>query len=147
VAGFVEGAHRVGLGAGLVVAIAAALVLSSTATSWMGLHQIFGAFLLGAVMPWAGAATLRVRVLPHIPALALLVNTRGLTELVVLAVGLQIGLLDQRLYSLMVLMALVTTLMPGLLLPLVYPRWRAARDREPREAAAFAPLLGKESMP
>ncbi|UWP80193.1 cation:proton antiporter [Dactylosporangium fulvum] len=200
---------RVSLGAGLVVAIAAALVLSSTATSWMGLHQIFGAFLLGAVMPRAGAATLRARVLPwieridrtvllppffvvagfavdlsgmdgrelgllllillvaiggkmsgafgaarlarvstrHSAALALLVNTRGLTELIVLAVGLQIGLLDQRLYSLMVLMALVTTLMPGLLLPFVYPRWRAARDREPRAVAAFAPLLEKEKMP
>jgi Kef-type K+ transport system membrane component KefB len=32
------------------------------------------------------------------------------------------------------------------LLPLVYPRWRVARDREPRAVAAFAPLLGKESM-
>jgi hypothetical protein len=28
-----------------------------------------------------------------------------------------------------------------------FVRARAARDREPREAAAFAPLLGKESMP
>ncbi|MFY1671054.1 cation:proton antiporter [Plantactinospora sp. WMMB334] len=199
---------RMSLRAGLLLTIVAALVLSSTATSWMGLHHIFGAFLLGAVMPRAGAPTLRARVLPwiervdrrvllppffvvagfavnlsamdgqgvgllllillvavggkmsgvfgaarlagvtsrHSAALALLVNTRGLTELIVLSVGFQIGLLDQRLYSLMVLMALVTTLMPGLLLPLVYPRSRASRDRRPRAAAASAPLLEKESM-
>ena len=42
-------------------------------------------------------------------ALAALVNTRGLTELVILTVGLQSGVLDKELYSLMVVMALVTT--------------------------------------
>jgi Kef-type K+ transport system membrane component KefB len=102
---------------------------------------------IGGKMSDAFGAARLVRVSTrHSAALALLVNTRGLTELIVLAVGLQIGLLDQRLYSLMVLTALVTTLMPGLLLPVVYPRWRVARDREPRAVAAFAPLLGKESM-
>ncbi|WP_405653115.1 cation:proton antiporter [Streptomyces sp. RK9] len=45
--------------------------------------------------------------------LAALMNTRGLTELVILGVGLQLGLLDQSLYSLMVVMALVTTAMTG----------------------------------
>jgi Sodium/hydrogen exchanger family. len=82
----------------------------------------------------------------HSATLALLVNTRGLTELIVLAVGLQIGLLDQRLYSLMVVMAMVTTLMPGLLLPFIYPRWRAVQDREPRQATSGESLLRKESM-
>jgi Kef-type K+ transport system membrane component KefB len=192
-----------------VALVLVAVLLSAVATEFIGIHAIFGAFLLGAIMPRTGADALRARVLPwidrisrtvllppffvvagfavnlsgmdgralgllllillvaiggkmtgafgaarlarvstrHSAALALLVNTRGLTELIVLSVGLQIGLLDQRLYSLMVLMALVTTLMPGLLLPFVYPRWRAAQDREPRAAAAFAPLLEKESMP
>ena len=41
---------------------------------------------------------------------------------------------------------LVTTLTPGLL-PFVYPRRRAARDREPRAVAPPVPLLQKESMP
>lgn len=49
--------------------------------------------------------------MPSRTALAALMNTRGLTELVILGVGLQLGLLDQRLYSLMVLMAVLTTLM------------------------------------
>lgn len=54
-------------------------------------------------------------------ALAVLINTRGLTELIILTVGLQLGLLDGRLYSLMVVMALVTTAMTGPLLQLLYP--------------------------
>ncbi|MFF8958395.1 cation:proton antiporter [Streptomyces sp. NPDC014894] len=51
--------------------------------------------------------------------LAALMNTRGLTELVILGVGLQLGLLDGSLYSLMVVMALVTTAMTGPLLTLI----------------------------
>lgn len=49
-------------------------------------------------------------------ALATLMNTRGLTELIVLNVGLQLGFLDKGLYSLMVVMAVVTTAMAGPLL-------------------------------
>jgi Kef-type K+ transport system membrane component KefB len=50
--------------------------------------------------------------------LAILMNTRGLTELIILMVGLQLGLLDTGLYSLMVVMAVVTTAMAGPLLRL-----------------------------
>jgi Kef-type K+ transport system membrane component KefB len=57
--------------------------------------------------------------------LAILMNTRGLTELVLLSVGQQIGVLDNRLYSLMVVMAVVTTAMTGPLL-----RWLAGEDAE-----------------
>ena len=42
-----------------------------------------------------------------------LMNARGLVELVVLAVGLRAGLIDERFFSVMVLMALVTTLATG----------------------------------
>ncbi|MCW2899633.1 MAG: sodium/hydrogen exchanger [Streptosporangiaceae bacterium] len=48
--------------------------------------------------------------------LATLMNTRGLTELVVLGVGLQVGILDKGLYSQMVIMAIVTTGMAGIIL-------------------------------
>ncbi|GIJ81419.1 hypothetical protein Xph01_58510 [Micromonospora phaseoli] len=54
-------------------------------------------------------------------ALAVLMNTRGLTELIILAVGLELGMLDSQLYSSMVVMALVTTAMAGPLLQLLYP--------------------------
>jgi Kef-type K+ transport system membrane component KefB len=51
--------------------------------------------------------------------LAVLMNTRGLTELIVLSIGIQLGVLDNYLYSLMVVMALVTTAMGGPLLRLL----------------------------
>ncbi|WP_020139876.1 cation:proton antiporter [Streptomyces sp. 351MFTsu5.1] len=70
--------------------------------------------------------------------LATLVNTRGLTELIILTAGLQLGLLDQRLYSLMVLMAVLTTVMAGPVLRALYPPRLAARDRA--RAAAGEPL-------
>jgi Kef-type K+ transport system membrane component KefB len=62
--------------------------------------------------------------------LATLMNTRGLTEIVVLTVGLQVGILSPELYSLMVLMAMITTMMAGPILLLVYPTWRVRRDLE-----------------
>lgn len=54
-------------------------------------------------------------------ALATLMNTRGLTELIVLSVGQQLGVLDGKLYSLMVAMAVLTTVMTGPLLRLIWP--------------------------
>ncbi|MFI1582571.1 cation:proton antiporter [Embleya sp. NPDC020630] len=45
-----------------------------------------------------------------------LLNARGLTELVILNVGLGLGVLDTRMFTAMVIMALVTTLMTGPLL-------------------------------
>ena len=44
-------------------------------------------------------------------SLGVLLNTRGLVELVVLNVGLDLGILTPALFSMMVVMALVTTLM------------------------------------
>jgi Kef-type K+ transport system membrane component KefB len=60
--------------------------------------------------------------------IATLMNTRGLTELVILGVGLQLRLLPPPLYSLMVVMALVTTAMSGPLLKLIYPDRIMQRD-------------------
>jgi Kef-type K+ transport system membrane component KefB len=61
-------------------------------------------------------------------ALASLMNTRGLTELVILAIGLQLSILSQNLYSLMVVMAVVTTAMAGPLLRVIYPPKIMERD-------------------
>jgi Kef-type K+ transport system membrane component KefB len=60
--------------------------------------------------------------------LATLMNTRGLTELIILTAGLQLGVLDERLYSLMVVMAVVTTAMAGPLLAVLRPRTLADQD-------------------
>ncbi|MEV4944181.1 cation:proton antiporter [Streptomyces sp. NPDC053755] len=166
-------------GARLVLVVAGVL-LSSYATSWIGIHAIFGAFAFGLVMPRPEEPRLRRRLaaplektssllLPVffvltglsvdigdlgatgflalllvltaavvgkyagavIPArlsgmswrdagaFGTLMNTRGLTELVILGVGRELGLIGPQLFTMMVLMALVTTAMAGPLLRLL----------------------------
>jgi Kef-type K+ transport system membrane component KefB len=53
-------------------------------------------------------------------AIGILMNTRGLIELVILNIGLDIGVLTRPLFSMMVVMAVGTTLMTTPLLSLVY---------------------------
>ena len=72
----------------------------------------------------------------HASILAALVNARGVTELVVLTVGLQLGLIGPDLYSLMVVMAFATTAMTGVLLRLLHAAGETGRDVTARSAAA-----------
>jgi len=149
-----------------------AVLLSAVATEFIGIHAIFGAFLLGAIIPHhsrvAAHATeriadiVRVMLLPVFfayiglrteiglvsgpadwlicaliiavatagkfggttiaaklvgldwrdsAALGILMNTRGLVELIVLNIGLDLGVLTPRLFTMLVIMALVTTMM------------------------------------
>jgi Kef-type K+ transport system membrane component KefB len=53
--------------------------------------------------------------------LGVLMNTRGLMELIVLNVGLDLGVISPALFTMMVVMALVTTAMTGPLLALLPP--------------------------
>ncbi|PPK65021.1 cation:proton antiporter [Actinokineospora auranticolor] len=102
-----------------------ALVLVAAVTGKLG-----GAFAAARLngMPTREAAGLGV-----------LMNTRGLTELIILSVGLRLGMLDQRLYSVMVVMAIVTTAMAGPLLRLLdLPTDPPAPVHRPRTAAAAA---------
>jgi len=72
-------------------------------------------------------------------AVGALMNTRGLTELVVLTIGRDAGVIDDKLYTMLVIMAVVTTAMAGPLLKLVYPdRWldRDIADAERRRTSA-----------
>jgi Kef-type K+ transport system membrane component KefB len=71
-------------------------------------------------------------------AIATLMNTRGLTELVILGVGLQLHILTKPLYTLMVVMALVTTAMSGPLLRWIYPDRVMERDRAAADRALLA---------
>ncbi|MBK6670993.1 MAG: cation:proton antiporter [Actinobacteria bacterium] len=48
--------------------------------------------------------------------LGVLLNTRGLTEIVMLSVGLDLGIIDETVFTIMVVMALVTTFAAGPLL-------------------------------
>jgi K+:H+ antiporter len=51
--------------------------------------------------------------------IAVLLNTRGLTELIALNVGLSVGVIDRQIFSVLVLMALTTTLATAPLLRLI----------------------------
>lgn len=54
-------------------------------------------------------------------AIGVLMNTRGLVELVILTVGLQFNVINDKVFAIMVVMALVTTFMTTPLLHWVYP--------------------------
>jgi len=160
-----------GLTPGIVGCVFAAVLLSALATEAIGIHAIFGAFLLGAVVPHESAIAQGLRnkmedlvtvlLLPAFFAftglrtqiglisgleqwlicgliilaatagkvggtflaarltslswresagLAVLMNTRGLMELIILNVGLDLKIISPTLFAMMVLMALVTTL-------------------------------------
>jgi Kef-type K+ transport system membrane component KefB len=63
----------------------------------------------------------------HALALGALMNARGLTELIIVNIGLAAGIIAPPLFSMLVLMAIVTTLMASPLFEWVYGR--AARRR------------------
>jgi hypothetical protein len=72
-------------------------------------------------------------------------NTRGLTEIVILQVGLQLGVLSPTMFTLMVLMALITTAMTGPLMRRIYPDRVLDRELAALEAAEQAGLGGPAS--
>jgi Kef-type K+ transport system membrane component KefB len=79
-------------------------------------------------MPWREAG-----------AVGVLMNTRGLMELVILNVGLDIGVISPALFTMMVIMALATTFMTSPLLAWIYPpRVQRADAEVPRGAVAGA---------
>jgi Kef-type K+ transport system membrane component KefB len=58
--------------------------------------------------------------------LGTLMNTRGLMELIVLNIGLDLGIFSQRLFTMFVIMALVTTILTGPLLNFIRSRQNTA---------------------
>jgi Kef-type K+ transport system membrane component KefB len=167
------------LGPADLALVVAGILASAFATAAIGVHEIFGAFLLGAVFPrgpLADQVRARLEVVAVIllpvffvttglnvdvggigmegvwqlvlillvacagkvlgaglgarsqglaaresVALGVLMNTRGLTELVVLNIGRELGVLDGPLFTLLVVMAVVTTVATSPLLGLVRP--------------------------
>jgi Kef-type K+ transport system membrane component KefB len=67
-------------------------------------------------------------------AIGVLMNARGLMELIILNIGLQHGIITPTLFTIMVLMAVVTTLMTSPLFDLVYGRRAAAAARQEQTA-------------
>jgi Kef-type K+ transport system membrane component KefB len=156
---------------GMFATVCSVLLLAAFATEWVGIHALFGAFLLGAMLPHDSglARDLRAKcedlvlvlLLPvffaftglrtqigllssgrewlvclaiiavasigkfggsfaaarmaglkwrEAASVGVLMNTRGLMELIVLNVGLDLGVLSAQLFAMFVVMALVTTL-------------------------------------
>lgn len=111
-----------------------------------GLWQLGLILLVAVAGKFVGAAgAARAQRMPRrqATALGLLMNTRGLTEIVILQVGVQLGVLDPTMFTLMVIMALVTTMMTGPLLRVVYPDRIVAREIA---AAERAELGGAEAF-
>ncbi|MEU0389893.1 cation:proton antiporter [Streptomyces chartreusis] len=77
---------------------------------------------VGKMVGAAGAARLTGAGNREAVTLGILLNTRGLTELVILNVGLSLGVIDSRTFTAMTLMAVITTVMTGPLLRRVRPK-------------------------
>jgi Kef-type K+ transport system membrane component KefB len=91
---------------GLAFSVDAVLILAiAIAGKWMG------------AMLAARAAGMEPR---EANALGILMNARGLVELVILSIGLDLGLISSRVFSMLVMMAIVTTLMTTPLLRRFY---------------------------
>ncbi|MFO0809779.1 MAG: cation:proton antiporter [Gemmataceae bacterium] len=173
-------ARRAAIGPTAVAAILVGVLLSAWTAELVGVHAIFGAFLMGAIIPhnselahavarkledaakvlllpaffaytgmrteiglvsdsagwlcviaitaaatigkvggtWAAARFCRLDGRTAV-SLGVLMNTRGLMELIVLNVGLDLGVITPALFAAMVLMALTTTLTTGPALNLI----------------------------
>lgn len=112
--------------------------------------------LAGSILAKAGACWAAARLTGQDNATALgigaLMNARGMMELIILNIGLQKGIIGPALFSMMVLMAIVTTLMASPMFEWVYGR--KARERgelgslaEDHEAADATPVQARSVTP
>jgi Kef-type K+ transport system membrane component KefB len=194
---FIKGLDEARLTRGVAALVFAALLLSALITEGIGIHALFGAFVLGLIIPHDSAVA---RVFAHkledfvvvllLPAffaytglrtelglvsglgawlicgliilvatagkfggtvaasrlsglgwresaaLGTLMNTRGLMELIILNIGLDLGVVPPTLFVMMVLMALVTTMATTpvlqLLVPMLAPERAPAGHQSPQ---------------
>jgi len=112
------------------------IALLSNASMWLACAAVILVAIAGKLggsaiaaracsVPWREAATVGI-----------LMNTRGLMELVILNIGLEIGVVSPALFAMMVVMALVTTFMTTPLLDWVYPEPFREQARQAGLAAA-----------
>ena len=126
------------------------LMLGAFVTDVVGIYAVFGAFIAGIAMRVAVilvalsivgkgvACLLAARVSGEAwresVAIGVLMNARGLMELIILNIGLQHGIITPTLFTIMVLMAVVTTLMASPPFELVYGRRAAVAAQEEQPA-------------
>ncbi len=112
------------------------LVEITLALCAIGIVGKFGGTLIAARtirLPWRQSAVLGA-----------LMNTRGLTELIVLNLALTVGAISAALFAALVIMALVTTFMTGPLMRLFDPRNAFGEQPEQELAAASATLTPEQ---
>jgi Kef-type K+ transport system membrane component KefB len=118
-----------------VVGLSTSIGLLDRPVHWV----IAGAVLAVAVVgKWAGgmlAARMAGERWREANALGILMNTRGLAEIVILTVGRELGVISPTLFTAMVLMAITTTLMTTPLLAIAYPRRIFEQEIAATEAA------------
>jgi Kef-type K+ transport system membrane component KefB len=174
---------RDGMTQNLLAIIFVLVLASSFVTQWIGIHALFGAFVMGAIMPkgsafvktltekledytvvlllpiffaYTGLRT-QIGLLDHATlwmytiiiilaaslgkfggsalaarlagltwreasAIGILMNTRGLMELVILNIGRDLGVITEAVFAMMVIMAIVTTALTTPILHLVHPK-------------------------
>ena len=179
------------LNAAQLLLVLVLFAVSAYAMEWVGLHAVFGGFLLGIAMPRGKLTELitarlqKITVFVLLPmfftysglktqlnvlasfdvmfvaltilaasifakgvacwaaariggadnrtamAVGALMNARGLMELIIINIALKFGVIEQGLFSIMVLMAIVTTLMASPLFHFVYGRHMPKPDSKP----------------
>jgi Kef-type K+ transport system membrane component KefB len=198
--------RRGGLSQNLLAVILILVLASSFVTQWIGIHALFGAFLMGTIMPkntafvqtlteklqdytvvfllpiffayiglrtqiglldrpslWfytsliilaassgsIGGSAIAARACGiswrEASAIGILMNTRGLMELVILNIGRNLGVITDALFAMMVIMAIVTTALTTPLLQWFYPKAiveaEAAAAREKAGKKLFTVLI------
>jgi Kef-type K+ transport system membrane component KefB len=88
----------------------------STSTDWQWLAIILAAAALSKIVPVYFVGRICGFDRNESSILGTLMNTRGLMELIVLNIGFDLGLIPQKVFTMLVIMAVVTTLMAGPLL-------------------------------
>ena len=91
-------------------------------TDWAWLAVILAASIGGKMIPVYVAARLSGFDHGHSSILGALMNTRALMELIVLNIGFDLGFIPQTVFTMLVIMAVATTVMTGPLLTLLLPR-------------------------
>ena len=194
--------RRGNMNKGVLAVVFVGMLLSALATEFIGIHAIFGAFVLGALIPhdsrvardlgaklgdvvvvlllpaffaytglrtkislvsgpseWAlcalitltaclgkfGGSSIAARLTglrwTDSAAIGILMNTRGLMELVVLNIGLDLRVISPTLFAMLVIMAVVTTMATTPVLQLL------ARISDPFGPSPAPPLLVQDGQP
>jgi Kef-type K+ transport system membrane component KefB/nucleotide-binding universal stress UspA family protein len=96
---------------------------------------------LGKIGGAGGAALLCGQSRRDALALGVLMNTRGLMELIILTVGLELGVINTAIYGMMVMMALVTTGMTAPLLALIHRGGVPDAERPEQDDKIYSVLI------